>query len=102
MAPPMNSDESQFFEVCKLFEELGSLTLPATSKRTNLESDTGSLYYLTKETKIRVYQIISKWFTKFNSGSLLSIFRLLVPEVHLTIQNCCFILLRRILEGFTT
>lgn len=77
----MNSDSAFFFEVCQLFEELNTITLPATSKRTNIQSDIGSSYYLTKEVKKQVHQIISKWFTKFNSGSLLSMFRLLVPEV---------------------
>lgn len=77
----MNSDSALFFEVCQLFEELNIITLSATSKRTNIQGDTGSSYYLTKEVKKQVHQIISNWFTKFNSGSLLSIFRLLVPEV---------------------
>ena len=77
----MNSDNSLFFEACQLFEELSTITLSATSKRTNIQGDIGSSYYLTKEIKKQVHQIISKWFTKFNSGTLLYIFRLLVPEV---------------------
>lgn len=76
-----NFDSALFFEVCQLFEELNIITLPATSKRANIQGDTGSIYYLTKEVKKKVHQILSKWFTKFNSGSLLSVFRLLVPEV---------------------
>ena len=77
----MNSDNALFYEVCQLFEDLNNVTLPATSKRTKVEGDIGSSYYLAKDVKRQVHQIISKWFTKFNSGTLLSVFRLLVPEV---------------------
>lgn len=77
----MNSDNAKFIHVCELFEELNKVTTSATSKRTHLEGDTGSSLYLTKESKNQIHSTISNWFTQFNSGSILSIFRLLVPEV---------------------
>ena len=79
----MNSDNFLFFEMCQFFEQLSQITNSATEKRTNLSSETGSSIYLTKEAKRQVHQIISQWFSKFKTGSLLSIFRLLVPEVYL-------------------
>ena len=77
----MNSDAVLFYEMCQLFEELNNVTKSATSKRISVSNDTGSSYYLTKDIKKQVHQIISKWFSKFSSGNLLAIFRLLVPEV---------------------
>lgn len=78
----MNSDNAKFFHVCELFEELNKITMSASSKRTTIAVDTGSSLYLTKELKRQVHSTISNWFTKFNSGSLLPLFRLLVPEVN--------------------
>lgn len=77
----MNSDTVLFKEICQLFEELDSITQSATSKRISASNDIGSCYYLTKELKKQVYNVISRWFSKFNAGNLLAIFRLLVPEV---------------------
>lgn len=66
------------------------------------DGDTGSSLYLSKEVRRQVYQIISDWFSKFNSGSLLPIFRLLVPEVmHPVINNAIGLIhVRRTLEEF--
>lgn len=80
----MNSDAVLFLEICLLFEELEIITKPATSKRVNLSNDTSGSLYLTKDHKKQVYNAICRWFSKFNSGNLLAIFRLLVPEVFIS------------------
>ena len=84
LATFMNSDTTLFHEICLLFEELDKTTAPATLKRANASGDTGSSIYLTKEAKTKVFTVISQWFSKFDSGSLLIIFRLLVPEVEIS------------------
>lgn len=83
----MNSDTALFHEVCQLFEELNHITGPASAKRANKSRDTESSLFLSKENKKQVYRSINTWFSKFNSGSLISLFRLLVPEV---IGTCAY------------
>ena len=99
----MNTDTILFRELCQLFEDLARITNSVTSKRISASNDTGSSYYLTKEHKKQVHNVISNWFSKFNSGNLLAIFRLLVPEVlNFLAHEKCLLKCRRTLEGFTT
>jgi hypothetical protein len=77
----MNSDNANFLELCVLFENLDSITRDANFKRTNVSKDEESSLFLTKSMKIKIHNVISKWFSHFKTGNLCSLFRLLVPEV---------------------
>lgn len=75
----LNSDQTPFLFICQLFEQLNQVT--CSIKRTSTETEEGTAIYLSKNIKKQVYHIISQWFNQFSSGSLLAVFRLLVPEV---------------------
>lgn len=77
----MNSDNANFLELCMLFENLDSITRDANFKRINVSKDEESSLFLTKSMKIKIHNVVSKWFSHFKTGNLCSLFRLLVPEV---------------------
>ena len=82
----MNSDGVLFYEVCQLFEALNRITKTASNKRANINGDTGSSLYLTKVSKKQIHKLISEWFLNIQPGALLSVFRLLVPEVKMILN----------------
>ena len=100
----MTFDNIPFVQICRFFEELQCITSSTVAKRTNASSDNNSSYYLTKDTRRKIYESMTKWFKTLlfeGEGSIMKLFRLLVPEViNQDLQLILRILFRKILEEY--